>query len=115
MQWIAAQPRHTQIIVTVDSQRGDLLSVEAVSKNNIPSALHIALFDHQATTWQSFGPHILQRADLPPSACLQQKQDVLVALEDLLSARLAALAELTDIDHNLSHELARLGVQIASS
>ena len=109
-QWLASQPAQLRIVLTVDSVSGELLSLESVSPTQRPLALRLALANHQKAAWQARGPRQLHRVNFDPGLLLGQKQDVLVALDATVSARLAAQAELMQLDEQLQSELVNLGM-----
>ena len=107
--WIATQPIWRRIIVTVDSATGEMMSLEAVAPNNMPAVLRIALARNEHIAWQVRGPHHLHRAKFEPATMLDVKQQELSGLQNLVSARLIALEEMTRLDYKISSELEKLG------
>jgi hypothetical protein len=112
LQWLREQPPERRIVMVVDSASGELFSVEAVENNELPAVLCVALGDSLESGWQYIGRHHLIRRNFEPAKLLNRRMDALVELEAIVSCRLAALAEMTEIDQATLKELEKLGVYL---
>jgi hypothetical protein len=106
--WLAKQPGHSVIVLTVDPKTGELLAIKAIPQTQLPAALQVTPDANQANAWQALGEHELRRVNFDAAKLLADQEDKLIATEDLLAAQRGMLADMTASNERVLAEVGRL-------
>jgi hypothetical protein len=106
--WLAKQPAHSVIVLTVDPASGELMGIKALPQTQLPAALQVTPATNQANAWQALGQHELRRVNFDAAKLLADQEDRLITTEDLLATQRGMLAELAASNERLLTEVGRL-------
>ena len=114
-QWLASLAPHTAIVVYIDHGTCQIMEMLALSRKQLPEFVRNPAYTHEQARWLAIGQTRLRRQGFAPATAFQQQEDALGAVEDLLSARWHASAQLRHLDQEIARAFASAGAVASAS